>query len=353
MCAKVFISCGQREDENDTYEVDVAGAVDELLRVKLKYQTYLACRIQTLTGLDEAIRRGLETSDYFLFIDFCRENLEVTGDDKRLCRGSLFSHQELALAYYLGFGDNLIYLQDQYKNMIDREGLLTVLQVKPIPFGTGGQRANKEEVVEIVEREVNARWDKRYSRLLVPSLEPRPTDPFLYRDHRTQKIPDDWRIRVRGIEVHNGRRDRAALGVTLTMTNLYRNMDEVTCPDTTPLKVGGHYCTYQANIPPRRFRTFDTLVFFPNLPGRVYLNSLNDIAVPCKELGGTPFKTPVCDEPGLYHMKFRIDSFDFPGREFYLELQLKSNVEETQARIVADGELPELGRQLRHRSGRG
>jgi len=349
MCAKVFISCGQREDENDTYEVDVAGAVDELLREKLHYDTYLACSIQDLTGLDAAIRRGLETSDYFLFIDFCREDLE----GKSLCRGSLFSHQELALAYYLGFGDNLIYLQDQFKSMIDREGLLRVLQVKRIPFGKTGERGSKEKVVEIIEREVKARWDTRYSRLLVPVLETHATPPFLYRDHRTENIPDDWRIRVRGIEVHNGRRDRAALGVTLTMSNLYRDMDEIECPDTSALKVGGHYRTYQANIPPRRFRTFDTLVFFSNFPGRVYFNSLNDIAVPCRELGGKPFKTPVCGEPGLYHMKFRIDSFDFPGREFYLELHLKPSPEETEARTVADAELRDLERQLRHRSAHG
>jgi hypothetical protein len=42
--------------------------------------------------------RQLETSDYFLFIDFKRERIRCPN----IFRGSLFTNQELAIASFLG-----------------------------------------------------------------------------------------------------------------------------------------------------------------------------------------------------------------------------------------------------------
>lgn len=46
------------------------------------------------------ITRELRNSDYYLFIDFLRRT-----DKPEDLAYSLFTHQELALAHHLGFGD--------------------------------------------------------------------------------------------------------------------------------------------------------------------------------------------------------------------------------------------------------
>jgi len=65
---------------------------------KLGFDPYVAVQEQTLRGLKENIFRQLSYSQYFIFVDFKREKLE---DKDAMYRGSLFSHQELALASYL------------------------------------------------------------------------------------------------------------------------------------------------------------------------------------------------------------------------------------------------------------
>ncbi len=88
--ARVFISCGQRDDT----EKELGFACQRHLR-KRGFKTYLAEEVQSLDGLTENIFRHLRTSEYAVFIDPKRESL---GDDT--CRGSLFVNQELAIAAF-------------------------------------------------------------------------------------------------------------------------------------------------------------------------------------------------------------------------------------------------------------
>src|SRR6187399_2564429 len=95
MKAKVFISCGQCKG---TDEVELAQEISDRLK-RLGFETYVGVSEQSLLGLRENVFAQLESSEYFLFIDFRREKfLEGWAT---ACRGSLFSHQELALASYL------------------------------------------------------------------------------------------------------------------------------------------------------------------------------------------------------------------------------------------------------------
>ncbi len=93
--AKVFVSCGQAVGSG---EVDVARCVAANL-VGLGFDPYVAVEEQTLRGLKEDVFAQLADSEYFVFIDFKREAL--SNSDPAVHRGSLFSHQELALATFL------------------------------------------------------------------------------------------------------------------------------------------------------------------------------------------------------------------------------------------------------------
>ena len=81
---------------------------------------------QTLRGLKENIFPQLQDSEYFVFVDFKREKLvpHRRGKTGKLQhRGSLFSHQELALASFL----DLQLLAFQEKGVKQDDGILRFL----------------------------------------------------------------------------------------------------------------------------------------------------------------------------------------------------------------------------------
>ncbi len=123
--AKVFISCGQHSPSERRAAGNIAGMLTEL-----GFDPYVATQEQTLKGLRENIFRNLEDSGYFIFVDFKREQLANLQD----CRGSLFSHQELALASYL----DLDVIAFQEEGVRHEDGLMRFLQANSIPFSEPG-----------------------------------------------------------------------------------------------------------------------------------------------------------------------------------------------------------------------
>src|SRR5436190_19996924 len=93
--ARIFISCGQSKESD---EPQVAREIAVRLE-RLGFDPYIAVAEQTLRGVKENIFEQLRKSEYFLFVDFKREFL--VGTEPPVCRGSLFSHQELAIASFL------------------------------------------------------------------------------------------------------------------------------------------------------------------------------------------------------------------------------------------------------------
>jgi hypothetical protein len=80
--ARVFISCGQSQG---TDEVQVAMDIATEFS-RLGFDPYVAVEEQCLRGIKENIFHQLETSEYFVFIDFKREYVPA----KKACRTSFF-----------------------------------------------------------------------------------------------------------------------------------------------------------------------------------------------------------------------------------------------------------------------
>jgi len=95
MKAQIFLSCGQNPEESP-----IAEAIKKKINndVQLGFECYVACEVQDLRDLRDVIFKRLEESDYFIFIDFKREELKKDKDGKSIYRGSLFANQELAVA---------------------------------------------------------------------------------------------------------------------------------------------------------------------------------------------------------------------------------------------------------------
>ena len=123
--ARVFISCGQKPEE-----LRIAENIANVL-VSMNFEPYIARNQQTLNGVVENIFSKLNESEYFLFIDFKRERLCKLENDKYVPdifhRGSLFSHQELALATFL---KDMKIIAFQESGVKSEDGILRFIQAK-------------------------------------------------------------------------------------------------------------------------------------------------------------------------------------------------------------------------------
>ncbi len=172
--AKVFISCGQRPGR----ERDIAQDIKNLLEKTLGYKAYVATEHQSVEGVPEIILAQLESSEYFLFIDFKRERLLLEDplpqqvDDLWLSslprRGSVFSHQELAVASHLKMP--IIAFREKG---VERDGLAKFESVNSIGLKEG------QDVVKAVCDEIDNRndWCRDSKNQLRPTIEPAPNNP--------------------------------------------------------------------------------------------------------------------------------------------------------------------------------
>jgi hypothetical protein len=96
MKPKLFLSC----DQDKKYDEPQWGerVADNLTRIG--FDVFFAPRVQDSKSLTQVIFRELESSDYYVLIDFKREKLVPPFKVDSQCRGSLFSHQEFALACF-------------------------------------------------------------------------------------------------------------------------------------------------------------------------------------------------------------------------------------------------------------
>ena len=107
--ARVFISCGQRNQR----EKAIGRAVYDYF-INKGFEAYFADRVHSPDALTANIFNFIKQSEYFVFIDFKRDELS-DGE----YRGSLFVNQEIAISTFLG-----IQGVGFYEKGTKREGIL-------------------------------------------------------------------------------------------------------------------------------------------------------------------------------------------------------------------------------------
>ncbi len=158
--AKVFISCGQ---SRGTDEERIARQIEELLDSK-GFHPYVAIQQQSLKGLKENIFEELSSSEYFLFVDFKREQLAKIKKRRgsffchKAYRGSLFCHQELAIASFL----DMPLVGFQEAGVIPGDGILQFLQANCTSFTDRHKLSNM-----IAEKIEKAGWKSNWKNQLV------------------------------------------------------------------------------------------------------------------------------------------------------------------------------------------
>lgn len=296
MPAKVFISCGQASKEERT----AAQHLSDWFRSQ-GYQPYVAIQVQSILDLNAAIIRELKTSDYYLFVNFKREQLP-NGN-----RGSLFTNQELAVAYAFGFEHMLLLNQQGVK----REGVFEFM-VSNIP-----EFDDTKEVLSLVRHAVAAaKWRPDYTRHLDLAGHHFTPQPFLYRDHTGQR-----NIRALHVRVRNSRADLGAVGSILRLFKLTDpNGAVLQSPDLSQLKASGHP-GYSQTIWPTSEGTFDLLAIDMDNQSHIYLLS---------ELDVNP-RVPIITQPGRWLLDYELFSQGFPRLSFRVDLNLTGENSSTTA----------------------
>jgi hypothetical protein len=302
--ARVFISCGQSKGSD---EVAIAAQISERLQ-KLGFEPYIAVQEQTLIGLTENIFEQLGRSEYFVFVDFKREGLCPSSGRSGLGRylrwkvgslshrGSLFSHQELAIASYL----KIPVLAFQEAGVKTDDGILRFLQANAIPF------PNRYRLPDLVADEAQKRdWDPRSRNEL-----------FLERD-AAQYSPTNLQGKSCRF-FHVGVRNR---NLRKTARDCYVYLEKVTRLEPNaaiPVKqVEFRWAGYDqpnAHVLPGRVRPFDAFFILDDLPTQLQFNVFAT---------GTDF-IPRIGVEGCYELEYSVVSENFPEARASFVLNLNT-----------------------------
>lgn len=299
MPARVFISCGQRDGERQ-----VAQAVASWFSSR-GFRPYVALEAQSVQDINSGIIHELRRSDYYVFFDFRREAL--AGSEEH--RGSLFSHQELSIAYATEFEHALFFREAG----VALEGFAAFMASNATIFNDRAQLPTLVE--EAVERRA---WDSGYSRNLVVGELRLTTDLIQYRDLRGRFLYGD---------IHNRRVDVGATGVVARLASVsIAGGTRQPSHNRSHLKVTGQHLAFEQTIWPRSHGSFDLLCVDAGCGSRVYLNNALDV-----------LPTPMLfDAVGEHLLEFEVLGHGFDRVCFTVRLRTTELCSEATAELVGE-----------------
>ena len=289
--SKVFVSCGQASKQ----EIEAAGKIRQLLS-KRGFQPYVAKEVQTVFEINSGIVAELKNSDCYIFVNFRRDRI-----GSHEFRGSLFSNQEFAIAYALGFDRMLVLNQEGVKP----EGMLAYIGCNT------GDFADPSSCLRAVERALDAAgWKADYSRRLVAGA-PHFSNQVRYSDGLTTVTGQ-----ILYLDISNCRPDAAALSTTARLKN-FRHAGTKTwtvCEIQSPLKATKTR-GYSHTIFPNSSEAFDLLCIgeCSDAPGetKVFLNCALDL-LPKPNL-------PIA--PGVWEFEYEFYAIGFPVLRVLLKMK--------------------------------
>lgn len=276
--AKVFISCGQSTEE----ERMVARAVADELE-QLGFDPYIAVEEQTLKGLKENILTQIASSEYFLFIDFSREQFASSPEH----RGSLFSHQELAVASFLDL-DVIAFQQAGVKRL---DGLIQFLQANSIPF------KDPAELPALVRDQVTGKnWQPNWKNAL--AIEPNITYADIDIVNGDQRPARFFHLKVQNLNLR-----KVALNCIGHLSSAFSRTNGTRLPLlSSELRWAGSILPNIA-ILPEFPRLLDLGFVFKDQPNVLHFNSFST---------SSRFMAPI-QGPGDFELEYLVVSENFPS----------------------------------------
>jgi hypothetical protein len=310
MKARVFVSCGQAKGTDEEYFATYAR--DHL--IELGFDPYVAIHEQTLSGLKENIFKQLENSDYIIFVDFKREEL---ADSKRQHRGSLYSHQELAIASYL----EIPVLAFQQRSVKEQDGMAGALQLNPIKFDSPAQLMSGI-FAQVLK---NAGWSPTDRQLLSATIDA-PMPLMVTTDQQGIPTIEDGKPTPMRTIFHLAIKNHSQRKIALQCTGylkrcIYENYEgKIAELDfrQAELKWAGALGTVSnVNIFPGQTRHLDGIVISHDIPNLGMFNVLTDSSL----------YRPICAGPGSFILCFSVVSMNFPEAQCCCRLTLGDKIE--------------------------
>lgn len=296
--SKVFISCGQSKQE----ERAVAKEISEWFSSQ-GYVPYVAVETQNILDVNSGIINELERSDYYVFIDLMREEL-----DNNFCRGSLFTNQELAIACFLRF-EKTLFLKH---NKIKLEGITQYMTSNAVTFEHYNEILPKIKC--LVEKN---EWTNTYSRhLILESLNL--SEKCTYEDEVYKEEG-----KILSAIIKNKRIDIASFNTIARLEKYEYDGILKDSLDKKLLKVSGQ-SGYDQIIWPQSKGQFDLLLITDESPSVIYLNSLSD---------ERPRK-PLLTESNIYKLDYSVISENFPRLDFSISISFDNNIENFKYEII-------------------
>lgn len=301
--ARVFISCGQQKN---TDELEIANRIAEKLH-KMGFDPYIAVAELSLKGVKENIFRRLSESEYFIFVDFRRERLDK-GTDEVVYRGSLFSHQELAVASFL----DIEVLPFQEAGVKKDDGILRFIQANCVHFESGDRHLLPDVIAEKVREQG---WSPSWRNEL--ELE-RESDQF----EQLTVRPDGTPARFYHIKVWNHHKQKVAHDCAAYLERMQLSNGTVFAPEPVEFKWKG-IVTPRISIFPQSFRYLDAFHVFNASPNIVHLG----IDGPIVDYSGY-FDMYKLEGPGDFVLTYIVLSDNFPPTRAEYRLHIGSSIED-------------------------
>jgi hypothetical protein len=292
--ARVFISCGQSKNSD---EVQVAREIGNSLK-RLGFDTYIAVDVQDVHGLRENIFAELRNTEYFLFIDFKRDLLGDSG----FHRGSLFAHQELAIASLL----EIDVVAFREKGVQPLDGLMPFLQVNAKEFSDKSMLP--DAVVGVVQQRG---WDPTWRNEL--ALEAPPS-------------VDTATFRAFHVKVRNRHRERLAVNCFAYLESAIKLPSTRIPLETIEFKWAATLLP-SVSIAAGGTRLFDAFFIKHGQPTNVLFQVHTDT------IGYVP---QLPHETGQYQLSYLVRAENFPPVRGRFILDLRSSLAETSFKLAPE-----------------
>jgi hypothetical protein len=298
MKAQIFLSCGQNPDYDEPRFVQLIK--DKIISLGFD-EPYVAVHKQSPRSIRENVFRQMQESDYFIWIDFKREEIKDTAGNMIL-RGSLFTNQELALASFIEM--EIMLFQEEG---VQRDGMLNAIQGNATSF------SDRNNLPNLIEDEIKRReWTTQTRNTLALSVYP-------HSDRRLDQIEADGRfsrpfhIQVENLHHRKDARNCFAYLDEVVDLNSNRNISKDEKWETVEFKWARTRLA-SVRIAPRPFhRNFDAVWLFENRERKIEMGFFNPIV---------PSPTdyfPHQLRPGRYRLTFIVVSDNFvPVRKSFI-----------------------------------
>ena len=309
--ARVFISCGQQKG---TDEVKIAQEIAEKLE-KMGFEPSIAVEEHTLSGVKENIFRMLSESEYFIFIDFKRERLfklkngrfENTGKH----RGSLFSHQELAIATFLDIEPLLFREKDVKKD----DGILKFIQANAIDFSDRHLLPDA-----VIEKVMDLEWNSNWRNGLLLDIDDKNFEDKV----KTKGIYSKGIARFYHIKVRNLHRQKIAHNCVAYLEKIVDlSTGKEKSFELVEFKWKG-VKPREAAIPPKVSRYLDAFLIYYDSPNIVHLG-INRFLI---DFSGYEPPYYTLEGPGTFELTYVVFSENFPPARATFKLDIGNKLDD-------------------------